>query len=199
MLSDVDDVDAPGDKREQILREAQKLFAERGYRETNLTEVAERMGFRRQAIYHYFKSKDEILEEHIFRAGQALEESANPIFDSDLAPSEKLAALVRNHVEQVLRDASVFRIQFEELDKMTDERGASLRAARDEYARRVAAVIADGQASGEFVEIPPMTQALLVIGMCNWTIEWYGPASHMTVTEVANYAARAAVFGARIT
>jgi AcrR family transcriptional regulator len=57
------------DRREQILRAAQKLFADKGFRETNLNDVAVQLGFRRQAVYHYFPSKEDILYELIDRAG----------------------------------------------------------------------------------------------------------------------------------
>jgi AcrR family transcriptional regulator len=38
------------DRREKILHTAQKLFADKGFRETNLNDVAVQLGFRRQAV-----------------------------------------------------------------------------------------------------------------------------------------------------
>jgi AcrR family transcriptional regulator len=43
--------------------------------------VATQLGFRRQAVYHYFPSKDDILYELIDRAGQSAATSAQPIMD----------------------------------------------------------------------------------------------------------------------
>lgn len=185
-----------GNRREEILQTAETLFAERGYRETGLLEVSERMGFRRQAIYHYFKSKDDILLELIRRAGNALETSAEPTFRSDLPPRDKLTKLVRNHMEQVLRHAAVFRIQFQELDKIGEPRGEALREARAGYMRKFAAVIKQGQADGIFVDIPHTTLALFIVGMCNWATEWYGPGTRASIDEVAEAAAQLAVNGA---
>jgi hypothetical protein len=67
------------------------------------------------------------------------------------------------------------------------------RKNRDRYVRRFAAVIAEGRKTSEFIDAPPTTQALLIIGMCNWTIEWYSPGTRQTVEEVADHAARTAV------
>src|SRR5713101_4005326 len=78
------------DRREQILQAAQKLFAQQGFRETNLNDVATQLGFRRQAVYHYFASKEEILYELIDRAGEAVEASAQPTFDADQPAADKL-------------------------------------------------------------------------------------------------------------
>src|ERR1700704_1670818 len=95
------------DRREQILQAAQKLFAVQGFRETNLNDVAIQLGFRRQAVYHYFRSKEEILYELIDRAGQAVEASAKPAFDAELPAADKLAELVRNHVRQILSNVDI--------------------------------------------------------------------------------------------
>jgi AcrR family transcriptional regulator len=193
------DPEEPGDvtdRREQILRAAQKLFAQQGFRETNLNDVATQLGFRRQAVYHYFSSKEEILYELIGRAGTAVEASAQPLLDADLPPAEKLAEVVRNHVRQLLTNIDVFRIQFSELSKLSGDRADGLRRQMLGYVHRIANVIDAGQKNGTFVDVPAMTQVLLILSMCNGTTEWYGGTqSHLTIDELADYAARIALWG----
>jgi AcrR family transcriptional regulator len=189
------DGDVP-DRREQILQAAQKLFADQGFRATNLNDVATQLGFRRQAVYHYFPSKEEILYELIDRAGQAVEASAKPTFDSDLPPVEKLAEIARNHVRQLLNNVDIFRIQFSELSKLTGNRADVLRRDMSTYVRRIANVIEAGQKDGTFIDVPPMVQALLVIGMCNGTTDWYSSTrSRRSIDEIADYAAQIALSG----
>src|ERR1700726_758390 len=125
-----------GDRREQILHAAQKLFADQGFRETNLGDVATQLGFRRQAVYHYFRSKDEILYELIDRAGQAMVAGAQPALEAGPPPADTLAEVVRNHVRQLLRNADIFRIQFTELAKLTGDRADMLRRDISAYVRR---------------------------------------------------------------
>jgi AcrR family transcriptional regulator len=187
------------DRREEILQTAQKLFAERGFRETNLNDVAVQLGFRRQAVYHYFTSKDEILYELMERAGQAVIQATERMFDTGLAPDVALAGIVRSHVLQILSDIDIFRIQFTELNKLSGERADKMRAEQASYVRSIAKVIKAGQKAGLFREAHPMTQALLVIGMCNWTSEWFkGRRSHPSVDEVADYAAQLAISGVSV-
>ncbi len=50
-----------GDTRERIQQVALELFAERGYDQTSLREVAERLDITRPALYYHFKTKDAIL------------------------------------------------------------------------------------------------------------------------------------------
>jgi AcrR family transcriptional regulator len=189
---------AVSDRREQILHEAQKLFAEKGFRGTNLNDVAVRLGFRQQAVYHYFRSKEEILYELIDRAGQAIATSAQLTLDSDTPPADKLAEIVRNHVRQLLNNIDIFRIQFSELFKLHGDRADGLRRDMWDYVHGIATVIEAGQKDGTFVGVPPMTQAFLIIGMCNGTTEWCDDAdSRLSVEEIADYAARMALSGVR--
>jgi AcrR family transcriptional regulator len=190
---------APGaaaGRREQILQAAQKLFAEKGFRETNLGDVATQLGFRRQAVYHYFPSKDDILYELIDRAGRSVATSAQPIMDAQTPPAEKLAEVVRNHVRQLLTNVDIFRIQFSELFKLTSDRADMLRRDISAYTHAIAEVIAAGQKDGTFVDVPPMTQTLLILGMCNGTTEWYSARSRPSIDEIADDAARMALTGA---
>ena len=184
------------DRREQILQAAQKLFADKGFRETNLNDVAVQLGFRRQAVYHYFPSKEDILYELIDRAGQAIATSAQPTLDADMPPAEKLAEVVRNHVRQLLTNIDVFRIQFSELFKLSGERADGLRRDIADYVHSIAKVIKAGQKDGSFIDIPPTTQALLILGMCNGTTDWYTRVgSPVRIDEIADFAARIAIAG----
>ena len=46
----------------RILEMAMRLFIEKGYEQTTLQDIADAIGMTRGAIYHHFKSKEDILE-----------------------------------------------------------------------------------------------------------------------------------------
>jgi AcrR family transcriptional regulator len=187
------------DRREQILQTAQKLFAEQGFRESTLNDVAEQLGLTRQAVYHYFTSKDDLLYELMDRAGQAIIRATEQMFDKELAPDIALTGVVRSHVRQILSDIDIFRIQFAELDKLSGERADKMRAEQASYLRSIAKIITAGQKAGLFRKAHAMTQALLIIGMCNWTSEWFkARRSRPSIDEVADYAAQLAISGISI-
>ncbi len=56
------------DKRERVLREAALAFAERGYSQTDVADLAKRCGVAKGSIYNYFESKDAIYL-HVCRDG----------------------------------------------------------------------------------------------------------------------------------
>jgi len=54
--------DISTDTRARILAQAERLFAEKDFSGTGIGELAKRAGIAKSVIYHYFKSKDEILK-----------------------------------------------------------------------------------------------------------------------------------------
>jgi TetR/AcrR family transcriptional regulator, cholesterol catabolism regulator len=192
------ETEAAANRRAQILNEAQRLFNKQGYRETNLEDVAAVLGIKRQAIYYYFKSKEDVLWELVERASDQLTVSARGIFDSDLAPVEKLTAVLENHVHQLLGDVEIFRLDILQRDKLSPDRHDSLRQVQRDYQQRVTEIISDGQRAGLFVDGRARLQAQLLLGMCNWALDWFDEDSagtSLTVDEVASGAVRMALSG----
>src|ERR1700683_5290047 len=85
--------------REEILRVAARLFRDKGYRATNLQEVADHFGVRRPAIYYYFANKVEILLEIHNRLLETLMAQLEEISAMELSPDEKLRRAITGQVE----------------------------------------------------------------------------------------------------
>lgn len=56
-------------RKEAILEKARHLFANKGFAETSMDDIAHEMTIQKASLYHYFKSKQEILEEMILLEG----------------------------------------------------------------------------------------------------------------------------------
>jgi TetR/AcrR family transcriptional regulator len=48
------------DRKDQILKVAEELFAQNGYSKTTMREIAERLEIKKPSLYHHFRSKEEI-------------------------------------------------------------------------------------------------------------------------------------------
>ena len=77
-------------KQEQLFNTAASLFAEKGYHGTSISDLAQAMGMRKGSLYHYFKSKEELLfrllDEYITEALTEIE----TICALEVTPTEKL-------------------------------------------------------------------------------------------------------------
>ena len=76
---------------EKILDAAAALFAEKGYQSTTLQDIIDATGLSKGAVYHHFRSKEEMLE----KGGQQLEGGKQPKIAGHPAVA---VVLVRGHV-----------------------------------------------------------------------------------------------------
>jgi TetR/AcrR family transcriptional regulator, fatty acid metabolism regulator protein len=139
---------APPPKREAILRAAIDVFAERGYFNAQVADVARSAGVAAGTVYLYFRSKDDLLIS-IFERGmkEALAESRQ-LAATVLDPRERLRRLARMHLERIGRDrnaAVVFQVELRQSTKFMERFSATL--LRD-YLGMIRDAIADGQRGG---------------------------------------------------
>lgn len=137
-------------KREIILRAAIEVFAEKGFFNSKVADVARAAGIADGTVYLYFKSKDEILHSIFDRAmaefiGEAKKE-LEPLED----PVEKLNRIAQIHLERLGADralAIVFQVELRGSTKFMQEFSA---AGFAEYLDVIRQTIREGQASGAF-------------------------------------------------
>jgi AcrR family transcriptional regulator len=106
---------APGEPatREQILDVALELFVERGYDNTSLREIAERMGFSKAALYYHFPSKDAILMALHMRVHALGHDSFDQLGDGSLE-SEDWAAVFDAMANAMLDNRQLFLLHTRE-------------------------------------------------------------------------------------
>lgn len=84
----------PDSKREAVLRTAVRMFLDRGFWRTSLTDVAEKLNITKPALYHYFRNKEEIYLE-CYRWGiSQIEENLKRITSSANTGLEKVAGFI---------------------------------------------------------------------------------------------------------
>ena len=163
-------------KRDAILRAATDVFAERGYFNAQVADVARAAGVAAGTVYLYFRSKDDLLvsifEKTMREAIQEGRASVEPLKD----PIERLAAIARVHLDRMGRDRSlavVFQVELRQSTKFMERFSSTLLR---EYLGVIRAVIADGQKTGVFrKEINPTLAAKLFFGgldemATNWVL-----------------------------
>ncbi|MCD4702087.1 MAG: TetR/AcrR family transcriptional regulator, partial [Candidatus Aegiribacteria sp.] len=78
-----------------ILRVSEDLFHEQGYEKTTIQNIAEHCGLSKGALYHHFRSKEEVLKRICYRQYIYLKETFLPIVeDSELSMTEKLRRIM---------------------------------------------------------------------------------------------------------
>lgn len=141
---------AVADKREAILRAATRVFAESGYFNAKVADVAKVAGVADGTVYLYFKSKEEILRSIFERGvGEVLAEARARLAGLTDA-REKLREIARLHLERLGADrdlAVVFQVELRGSTKFMEEFSA---AGFAEYLRLIRETFEEGQRAGVF-------------------------------------------------
>ena len=97
------------DKRILIVAEAAKLFADKGIQATSLEELAKRFKMTRPALYNYFTSKDEIIEEILNITKENSLETLEQLSGTKLNGAEKVRAISLRYANDSLNDFGRFQ------------------------------------------------------------------------------------------
>ena len=178
----------------QIMEEATRLFADRGFAGTSLQDIADAAGLTRPALYHYFASKEELLSRLV---SELTVGPADQLGEIRRRPGETATGRLRAMAFAVaLRQASQ-PARFRVLVRSEAELPGALAKIYDQGRRRVlrefSLVIGEGVRQGEFRPVDPRTAALGVIGLCNWVAWWHRPGQPRADQDVAGALADMAV------
>ena len=169
--------------RERILQAATEVFR-RGYRATSLDDVAARLGITKPAIYHYFPSKEHLLCELYDRIGSMSVNRMEEIFRSELPPDEKLAAMVRAHIELVIEQLPLFTILFHEEDNLPAPFRRRVVPKHRAYGEMMVEVYRQGVTAGRFRKLDPSIVVNALLAMGNWLYRWYDPDQRADAEQI---------------
>src|SRR6186713_3087257 len=95
---------AGGDKRDLILRAATKVFAQNGYFQSQVADVARVAGVAAGTVYLYFRSKDDLLVSIFDRTMKDAIAEGRAALAGIADPSERLRRIARLHLARLGRD-----------------------------------------------------------------------------------------------
>jgi len=170
-------------KRDAVLAEAAALFNEKGYHSTSLTEVADRLGFTKTAIYYYVKNKNDLLYHTYMHSLDEIEQATRDAETKGENGLDKLCEYVLSKAF-VHPEASAL---LNEIDAVEDsKRRAELRKRLRGANKRIAAWIEEGVKDGSVAPCDPDLAGRYVMGAFNWMPRWIG-SSDKSIEEVTDY------------
>jgi AcrR family transcriptional regulator len=172
-------------RREAIVDTSARLFARQGYHATGLNELCDANDLGKGALYHYIGSKEGLLAAIHDRVMDEVMRGAERVADAGGSPSAQLEMLGDELLDVIHRYPDHVWVFLHEFRALTGERAATFRERRQDYERRVEAVLRAGVASGEFRELDPWLTARAWLGMHNYTYLWLRPGQRLTARDVA--------------
>ena len=150
--------------RARILRAASQIFAERGYGDTRLEDIASRVGVQRAALVYYFRDKQSIYDAVTSEATGDLIERLEAIFESDSSPAERIGAMVDTWVDTIAERPWLARLMLREMAGATPESEPAFAAHGRRMLALMEKVLAAGRRSGAFHPIDVLHLASALAG-----------------------------------
>lgn len=173
-------------RRQDIVRRAAELFASRGVARTSMGDISYAVGIKREGVYYYFKSRNEILLDIILAPSKSLLKNLQRLMLTDMPSMQKLHHAIEIHLDAYNPSYIEMSIALKEDHFVgSDLKLAQLKRIWTEYDLLWTRLIAEGQAKGEFKpELNPKMVAYGLLGMCNWVSRWYSPHKSVSIQEI---------------
>jgi TetR/AcrR family fatty acid metabolism transcriptional regulator len=140
----------PVDKRRQILDAAIRVFARQGFHATRVADIADEAGVAYGLVYHYFRSKDEVLDELFVERWSLLLAAIEEADRTGESPRAKLSAVASFIVDSYHHDPELMKVIIVEVTRAANSFGRThLEQIRHAY-ESIAKIVADGQEAGAF-------------------------------------------------
>ncbi|MFE7134479.1 TetR/AcrR family transcriptional regulator [Streptomyces sp. NPDC057638] len=125
--------DAPT-RREQILKEAAQLFAERGFHGVGVDEIGAAVGISGPGLYRHFAGKDAMLAELLIGISERLLSGGKlRVSESGGDPVALLASLIDGHIDFALDDRALITLHDRELDRLRESDRKLVRQLQRQY------------------------------------------------------------------
>ncbi len=163
------------DRRQDVLRTAAHIFSRQGFRQATLEDIAQALDMTRPALYHYARSKDELLAECAAIAGVELE-AALKAARAQRSGLEQLRAFFMCYAQIVTDDFGRCFVTTDASEMTPDMRESDRRSQR-RLGDAVVEMAKKGMRDGSVARRDPVDISRALFGVFNGMARWYRPGA----------------------
>ncbi len=176
-----------GDKRQAIMDAAAVLFAQHGYANVKMMDIAEACGASKSNLYHYFTKKEDVLFEIMKEQVQSYLEATEAVLARSSPPEHRLREFVTMWIRRATQARARITVLMYEYKFLTKRQ----REVVDGVARRLIDRVAElvGQVNPALKQGGPArhrVHTLLLFGLLNWTEVWFRSTGPLGPEEMAD-------------
>jgi AcrR family transcriptional regulator len=167
----------PADRRRQILDAGIRVFARQGFHACRVSDIADEAGVAYGLVYHYFKSKDQVMNE-LFTERWSLMLAAIDEVDAEPGTGrEKLDAVARFIVDSYRHDPELMKVIIVEVTRAANSFGRTHLGEISKAYDKIAKIVSDAQKAGDFrTDIDPLVASMWFYGaieqlLSGWVFE----------------------------
>ncbi|OEY65271.1 TetR/AcrR family transcriptional regulator [Marinobacter sp. X15-166B] len=174
-------VSDPAGARGRLLREAARLFRQKGYERTTVRDLATSVGLHSGSVFHHFRTKEDILKAvmvETIRRNTALLQAAVDAAGSDRA---RLRALVKAELEFINgQSGEAMAVLVFEWRSLSAAARAEVLVLQDGYEQLWLTTLRALHVAG-VIRVEPRLARRLLTGALSWTVTWYRPEGAVTL------------------
>jgi TetR/AcrR family transcriptional regulator, fatty acid metabolism regulator protein len=140
----------PVDKRRIILDAAVRVFARQGFHTCRVSDIADEAGVAYGLVYHYFQSKDEVLDTLFLERWNVMLDAIAETDAQAIPAREKLHAIASFIIESYRHDPDLMKVIIVEVTRAANSFGAVHLAKISEAYGQISGIVQQAQQSGEF-------------------------------------------------
>lgn len=177
----------PSPRADSIRQEAVRLFAEHGYAETSMRDIARAVGLLPGSLYAHLQSKEQLLLDIIETGIDEFLAGMQPIVASADGAEAKLRLAIKTHMSLVAGSLQQTGVVFHQWKFLTGENRDRVVAKRNAYEQMFMKILDEGVATKTFrPELDTRTAVLVILGALNWAPEWFSPYGKVTPSELGD-------------
>ena len=164
-------------RKEELSRQAARLFAEKGYHGTSIGDLADSMGVQKGSLYAHIEGKEDLLYQTM-RGGAAAFHGALDSVPDVAPPAEKVRLALRAHLRVVSEQVDVATVFVQEWKYLEGERLEEIISERRRYEERIRELFREGRDLGELrADLDVNAAALAFLSAANWAYTWLTPGA----------------------
>ena len=171
--------------RDKVYAIAAEVFHRNGYDKTSMSDIAQAVGLTKAGLYHHVTSKERLLYTILDYGMDMTEAYVVEPLASVTDPMRRLKKLIELHLKLILegRKLAVTGL-LHECQGLSRQDEAKINRRKKQYVRLVTQLIGDVTKKPNGRPVNPKVAALALLGMLNWTYQWYKPSGAVKPDEV---------------
>lgn len=174
--------------RERILDSAAYILSRKGYASTRLADVAEHAELQAPAIYYYFKSREDLIEEVMYTGIAHMRANLSNALDAlppEASPMDRILVAVEESLRFELNISDYTTASTRNAGQLPEHLRVRHDKERAAYGRIWRGLFADASEAGQLnPDLDLRAARMLVLGAVSWAVEWWNPKAGSLSTVV---------------
>jgi AcrR family transcriptional regulator len=178
-----DERSAYDEKLESILRTAAQIFAEKGYHQASIRDIARATGVSLSGLYYYFNSKEELLfliQDHAFGT---LLGNLERLLEGETEPLRRLRILMETHLRYFIANQAEMKVLSHEAEALTGDFRRRVNAQKRRLTEVAMEILTELRPDGD---VDPRVATFAMFGMMNWLYNWHRPDRDVPLDKIVD-------------